>query len=113
LSHVFGAILAVAGLAFASLSATWLVTGTNYLGVLGQGRTGLRLKRAPAVYFRALGAFGVSFGLIIVYAGVLGAFQLGSASPGIVITLLAWFFASMAWLSFLSYRYRLFRWDVP
>jgi len=55
------------------LSLRYLITGRNYGGLLGRGITksdSLRLKRAPGMYFRAIGAVSAAAGLLLVWCGL-------------------------------------------
>lgn len=99
-----------------------LLTGRNFPGVLGRGFTNgdnLRLKRAPAIYFRAMGASIATFGLLILDLGAV--VWLSAVAPATDPTLLAILGAvaavalvgSLAWLLVLTYRHKLFRWNAP
>ena len=105
------------------LGGLWpLLTGRNFPGVLGRGFTrgdNLRLKRAPAIYFRAMGATLATSGLLILYLGAM--IWLSAGPPTADLTLVAIvgavgavaFAASLAWLLVLTYRHKLFRWNAP
>ncbi|HEY8854841.1 MAG TPA: hypothetical protein VIN12_06170 [Candidatus Dormibacteraeota bacterium] len=102
------------------LGGLWpLLTGRNFPGVLGRGFTrgdNLRLKRAPAIYFRAIGATLATSGLLILYLGAM--IWLSAGPPTADLTLVAIvgavaFAASLAWLLVLTYRHKLFRWNAP
>lgn len=109
----------VAGVMMILVALRPLVTGQNYRGALGRGFTksdGLRMRRAPAVWFRALGALGTAVGLLVALFGSLLVF--GDRLPltllligGIVIAVGV--MGILAWLLVLARRYRLFRWDPP
>ena len=97
-----------------------LLTGRNFPGVLGRGFTNsdnLRLKRAPAIYFRALGATVASAGLFVLYVGVLIELAPDAAPPGLIFATtaggVALFLASFGWLVLLAHRHKLFRWNTP
>jgi multisubunit Na+/H+ antiporter MnhG subunit len=98
------------------------LTGRNFPGVLGRGFTkgdNLRLKRAPAIYFRAMGATIATFGLLILLIGVV--LWLSAFAPATDPTFLAILggvaaigvAGSFAWLMVLAYRHKLFRWNAP
>jgi hypothetical protein len=115
----FDFVLVVVGTA-GVLGGLWpLLTGRNFPGVLGRGFTqgdNLRLKRAPAIYFRAMGATIATFGLFVLYVGAILWLSAGlpTAAFGFVGTFIAIScFASLAWLLWLTYRYKLFRWNAP
>lgn len=115
----FFVILGAIGLA----GGAWpLVAGRNYPGWLGSGFTqggSLRLKSAPAIYFRAMGATVVSAGLVNLYVAYL--MGLSSAADGaelavaaiIGVFVLVALFGSLAWMLVLAYRHKLFRWKAP
>ena len=99
-----------------------LLTGKNFPGVLGRGFTSgdnLRLKRAPSIYFRAMGATIATFGLFILYLGVLVWLSASppQADPSVLGVLgsliLIAVSASFAWLLWLTNRHKLFRWNKP
>jgi hypothetical protein len=102
------------------LGGAWpLLLGRNFPGVLGRGFTpgdNQRLKRAPAIYFRAMGATIATIGLFVVYVGVI-VWQWAGPPPaafGFVGALIAIScFASLAWLLRVTYLYKLFRWNAP
>lgn len=103
--------------------AVWLVlTGRKPPGILGRGLTRAddqRLRRSPPIYFRAMGLFvavAALDGFFLVWVISL----LPRPSTPMLFLLVALIFvllfltgASLAWLIFLSARYRLFRWDKP
>jgi multisubunit Na+/H+ antiporter MnhG subunit len=119
---LFDLVLLIGG-AVGTLGGMWpLLTGRNFPGILGRGFTrgdNLRLQRAPAVYFRAMGATIATSGLVILYVGAL--IWLSEGPPAADLTLLAIvgglaaisFAGSFAWLLVLTARYKLFRWDAP
>ena len=99
-----------------------LVAGRNYPGWLGSGFTpggSLRLKRAPAIYFRAMGATVVSAGLVNLFVAYL--MGMSSAADGAELAVAGVFgffvlvalFGSLAWMVVLAYRHKLFRWNAP
>lgn len=119
---VFG--VAMMGLGFlAAGAATYLiVSGKNLPGVLGRAITRggrARLDRAPAVYFRAMGA--------LVGSAAMGAFWLvllvtlsPQTSPLMYllgalagVPIAAAMTASVAWMTVLAHRYKLFIWSKP
>lgn len=99
-----------------------LLAGRNYPGWLGSGFTkggSLRLKRAPAIYFRATGATVTSAGLVNLYVAYLMALsstadvtELATAAVLGVLVFVA-LFGSLAWMLVLAYRHKLFRWNAP
>ena len=114
--------MVVLGLLLAAYGAGLLLTGRNYNSPLGRGITKgdtQRLQRAPAVYFRALGAMVATGGLALLNYGVLVGFR--SSLSGAVATTLQVFealldiavLASAFWLLRLANRYKLFRWNKP
>jgi hypothetical protein len=119
---IFDLVLLIGG-AVGVLGGLWpLLTGRNFPGVLGRGFTrgdNLRLQRAPALYFRAMGATIGTSGLLILSVGAL--ILLSAASPAPDLTLLSIvgataaiaFTGSLAWLLVLTYRHKLFRWNAP
>ena len=117
----FDLVLVVGGGAGILMGAWPLLSGRNYPGVLGRGFTkadNLRLKRAPASYFRAMGATIAMAGLLVCDLGII--VWLSSARPadGAAVAMIGaiagiGFFGSLAWLLVLTYRHRLFRWDAP
>jgi hypothetical protein len=119
---VFDLVLIVGG-AIGVVGGLWpLLTGRNFPGVFGRGFTNgdnLRLKRAPAIYFRAMGASIATFGLLLLDVGAV--LWLSGAAPATDPTFLAipGAFAAIAlagslvWLLYLTYRYKLFRWNAP
>jgi multisubunit Na+/H+ antiporter MnhG subunit len=111
------------GGAIGILGGLWpLLTGRNFPGVLGRGFTSgdnLRLKRAPGVYFRAMGATIATSGLLILYIGAMIWFSPGAAATDLTLVAIIGavaaigFVASLAWLILLTYRHKLFRWNAP
>ena len=105
------------------VGGTWpLLTGKNFPGVLGRGFTrgdNLRLERAPAIYFRAMGATIVTSGLVILCIGALILLSAGPPTANLnVVAVIAGvaaisFAGSLAWLLVLTYRHKLFRWNTP
>ncbi|HXC75710.1 MAG TPA: hypothetical protein VNU19_01530 [Candidatus Acidoferrum sp.] len=105
------------------LGGAWpLLSGRNFPGLLGRGFTrkdNLKLQRAPAVYFRAMGATIVSSGVLIFCVGALIWFSAGPRTAELaaveVIGVVAGiaFCCSLAWLVVVNYRHRLFRWNAP
>ena len=119
---IFDLVLLIGG-AIGVVGGMWpLLTGKNFPGLLGRGFTrgdNLRLERAPAVYFRAMGATIVTSGLLILCIG--GLILLSAAPPTANVTMVAVvagvaaiaFAGSLAWLLVLTYRHKLFRWNAP
>jgi hypothetical protein len=109
----------VAGVMMILVALRPLVTGQNYSGALGRGFTksdDLRMRRAPAVWFRALGALGAAIGLLAALFGAVIVF--GDRLPVTVllvgvIVIPVGVVGILAWLLVLARRYRLFRWDPP
>lgn len=101
----------------------WLLaTGQNLPGILGRGVTqgdNLRLKRAPAIYFRVMGAFAAVGGLFGIFlAWTITIFPRPSVTSLIVfLALLFVFLIALSglpvWFLILAPRHRLFRWDKP
>ena len=118
----FDLVLLIGG-AIGAIGGLWpLLTGKNFPGILGRGFTrgdNLRLKRAPAIYFRAMGASIVTFGLLILC--LEAALLLSAVAPATDTTALAIvgavtaiaFAVSLGWTLVLTYRYKLFRWNAP
>jgi hypothetical protein len=92
-------------------------------GLLWRGFTksdDLRLQRAPAVYFRAMGSMILSLGLLTLWAGV--SFLTFSQEPSTTylvtilslagLSLLA-LIASAVWITVVASRHKLFRWNKP
>lgn len=117
------ALLVVIGLSLVGLGLRPLLTGKNYSGVMGRGLTkndDARLKRAPAAFFRALGAMLGAFGALFVYFGIVLAVVPDHTQTSLVILIFAvaglFVIAELGcvvWMIVLSRRYRLFRWDEP
>jgi len=119
----------VCGVIMILLSLRYLITGRNYGGLLGRGITrsdSLRLKRAPGMYFRAIGAVSAAAGLLLVWCGLAldfadklpaGAVQGHRRAFAVILigapVLLMSLVGSAAWMMVLAKRYRLFRWDPP
>ena len=118
----FALALLIAG-AVGALGGLWpLLAGRNFPGVLGRGFTrgdNLRLERAPAIYFRAMGVTIVTSGLLILCVGVLVWLSGGpSVTYLTVVTVVAGVAAlavvgSLTWLVVLAHRHKLFRWNAP
>jgi len=110
--------------ALSAAAAIWLlITGRNLPGILGRGFTkgdNLRLKRAPPMYFRALGAvLGISAIDITVLVVMLLRFlaapsvQFAELFAPVTAVLSLATGAALVWLFVLAARHRLFRWDKP
>ena len=105
------------------LGGAWpLLTGRNFPGLLGRGFTrsdNLRLQRAPAVYFRAMGLTIATAGLLIGDVGLVVWLAAGPPLAGITIVAVVGslagiaFMGSLAWLLVLTYRHKLFGWNAP
>ena len=116
----FVLVLMVGG-AIGVVGGAWpLLSGRNFPGVLGRGFTqgdNVRLQRAPAIYFRAMGATIATSGLLILYLGILIWLSPIAAGPAVAATVGAIgavaFFGSLAWLLVLTFRHKLFRWNAP
>lgn len=121
---IFDLVLLIGGAVGILMGAWPLLSGRNYPGVFGRGFTqsdNVRLLRAPAIYFRALGATIATAGLVVCDVGVI--LWVSSARPtdGAAVAMigaiagigLAGLFGSFAWLLVLTYRYKLFRWNAP
>jgi hypothetical protein len=117
-------ILLLSGLSslLALASVSLAVTGRNLPGILGRGLTQAdveRLRRAPPIYYRALGSFvgvaaidGFFLAWVIsrlptVSTGTLEMIAVGFAVLTVPTT------GSAVWLFVLASRYRQFRWDKP
>jgi multisubunit Na+/H+ antiporter MnhG subunit len=120
----FDLVLLVGGAVGILLGAWPLLSGKNYPGIFGRGFTesdNVRLLRAPASYFRAMGATIATAGLVVCDLGVIlwlsSARSVGGAGAVTVGAIagigLAGFFGSFAWLLLLTYRHKLFRWNAP
>ena len=114
--------MVVLGLLLAAYGAGLLVTGRNYSSPLGRGLTKgdtQRLQRAPATYFRALGAMVATGGLALLTYGVVVGFRstLSEAVATILQVLEALLdiavLVSAFWVWRLASRYKLFRWNKP
>ena len=105
-----------------ALSGGWMaITGKNLPGVFGRGFTKgdqLRLRRAPAEYFRAIGT------TILLAVGFVapGIWIVSSTTPTrqsiTIVAILAAVFiplvtVSTTWVIVLTARHKLFRWDKP
>ena len=105
------------------IGGTWpLLLGRNFPGLLGRGFTrndNLRLKRAPSIYFRAMGATITSAGVLLLAIASLMLLPKGASSAefAMTATLLATgligSLLSLTWVLVLAYRYKLFRWNAP
>jgi hypothetical protein len=112
----------VLGLLLAVYGAGLLLTGRNYPPPLGRGFTRgetQRLERAPAIYFRAVGALTATGGLAGLNYGVITGFRssLSGAVAGTLQVLEALLYLavliSVLWLLRIANRYKLFRWNKP
>jgi hypothetical protein len=105
-----------------AMSIWLLLTGRKPPGILGRGLTSgddQRTHRAPPIYFRAMGTFVASAALVGFFL-VWVISVMPQPSPGTLEVLVAWLLllmltngSSLAWMIYLSVRYRLFRWDRP
>lgn len=103
-----------------AMSVWLLLTGRKPPGILGRGLTSgddQRLHRAPPIYFRAMGTLVTSTALVGFFL-VWVISVMPQPSPGTLEVLVAGLLlltmttgASLAWLLYLSARYRLFRWE--
>jgi hypothetical protein len=119
---IFDLVLLIGG-AIGVVGGMWpLLTGRNFPGVLGRGFTrgdNLRLERAPAIYFHAMGTTIVTSGLLILCLGILILLSAWPATANLTwVAVLAGVAAiscagSLAWLLVLTYRHKLFRWNAP
>jgi hypothetical protein len=119
-TQTFYVSLVVLGLLLGGYGVGLLLTGRN----IGSGRGLLkadtaRLQRAPAIYFRAIGAVMTTAGLALLNYGVIEGFRSGLAG-GVVtaleiveIVLYLAVVISLLWLLRLASRYKLFRWNKP
>jgi hypothetical protein len=99
------------------------LTGKNFSGLLGRGFTHadqLRLQRAPAVYFRAMGAMVFAIAALLALGGYILLTVPSAPSAAVLTTILILaglflvaFIASTAWLIIVATRYKLRRWDKP
>jgi hypothetical protein len=106
-----------------AVAAVWLaISGRNLPGLLGRGFTkgdNLRMKRAPRIYFRALGLFvGIAALDGFFFAWVVSLLPSPSIAMleivAVVMAVLALpTTAAAVWLFVLASKYRLFRWDKP
>lgn len=104
----FNLALVVAGVVGVVGGAWPMVLGRNFPGVLGRGFTrgdNLRLKRAPSIYFRAMGFTIVSAGVLLLAIATLTTTIFAIGLIGSIV--------SIAWLLVLTYRHKLFRWNAP
>ena len=114
--------ISVVGLLLAAYGIGLLLTGRNYRTPLGRGLTRgdtQRLQRAPAIYFRAIGALAATGGLALMNYGLIAGFR--SSLAGAVVTALEVLEALLYiavivlafWLLRLANRFKLFRWNKP
>jgi hypothetical protein len=113
----------VLGLLMVAYAGRLLITGRNFSGFLGRGLTEsdeLRMKRAPAAFFRAVGTVAGLAGLLLIFFGVLFASvpnqpdrRLGALALAVLGFFMIAMVVSLVWLLLLAGRYRLFRWDKP
>jgi hypothetical protein len=99
-----------------------LLTGRNYPGLMGRGFTkgdDLRLNRAPAIYFRAMGATIASAGLCMFALSVMlglssdpSAGDLGLAVLVCVVCAI-WGARAAVWLILLAHRHKLGGCNAP
>ena len=121
--YVFGVTFLIVGSAAFITGGRMALTGRNVTGLFGRGLTkadDLKLQRAPASYFRALGSLLFSLGLLVLWVGMFFltvgqelddtylAVMLGLAALFVVALL-----ASAAWITVLARRNKLFRWNKP
>ena len=97
--------LMVLGVILILLSLHPLITEQNYGG---------RLRRAPGMYFRAVGSLGAALGLLIVWLGLV--LDFADKLPFAVIligglVIMIGEVGIVAWMMVLLKRYRLFRWE--
>ena len=119
----FFVLVLLIGGAVGVLGGAWpLLAGRNFPGVLGRGFTrgdNVRLKRAPAIYFRAMGATIATSGLLILYLGALIWLSAVQPAPDLSVVAIVGsvtavaFCVSLGWLLVLTYRHKLFRWNAP
>jgi hypothetical protein len=120
---VFAWPFLVLGLLMAAYGGRLLLTGRNFSGFLGRGITRsdeLRMKRAPAAFFRAVGTVAGLAGLLLIFFGALFAIvpnQPDRRLGALVLAVLGFFMiamvVSLVWLLLLAGRHRLFRWNKP
>jgi hypothetical protein len=120
--HAFLFFFAMLGAVGITGGAWPLLTGRNYPGLLGRGFTkgdNLRLKRAPAIYFRAMGAVIASAGLAMFALSFMMGLSTDPSTAELVTTAvllsvgLIGVSLSVAWLLVVAHRHKLFRWDSP
>ena len=118
----FNVTLIVLSLLLAVWGTLFLLTGRNYSFLRGRGITRgdtERLKRAPAIYFRAVGASTALTGLAVADTFFLAGFRSGLSSAVAVIlqVLQALLYLGVIvagfWLLRIADRYKLFRWNKP
>jgi len=106
-----------------AVASVWLViSGRNLPGLFGRGFTkgdNQQLKRAPRVYFRALGlfvgaaaldGFFLAWVISILPHPSTGMLEIAAA---VIVVLTLPTTAAAGWLFVLAAQYRLFRWDKP
>jgi hypothetical protein len=78
-----------------------------------------RLQRAPAIYFRAVGALLATAGLALLNYGVLMGFR-SSLAAGVVVALqilevllYVAVLVCLFWVTRVANRHKLFRWNKP
>ena len=120
---VFCGVLVVAGVGFGALAWYPLITGKNYSGLLGRSLRASedpRLKRAPAMYFRAMGAMVEAIAVFLIFFGV--ALVIAPDRPGptwtaMFLIVLATFVVvevvSGLILFIVAAKHGLFRWSRP
>ena len=106
-----------------AVASVWFViSGHNLPGLLGRGFTkgdNQRLKRAPRVYFRAVGLFaGIAAIDGFFFAWVISLLPSPSIAMleivvAVIVALTLPTTAAAVWLFVLAPRYRLFRWHKP
>jgi hypothetical protein len=121
--YAIGGAFLLVGLFAAVVGGRVALTGRNMTGLLGRGFTksdDLRMQRAPAVYFRAMGSLILSLGLLAVWVGA-GFLTIGQEPSiaylttmlilaGLLVTALI---ASAVWITILAAQHKLFRWNKP
>lgn len=110
------------GLFTAGAGGRMAMTGRNLPGWMGRvrKRDELRIQRAPAAYFRAIGSMALSFGLFVALAGFVFLTIPQEPSATYIAAMLGFaglfvggLILSVVWLFVVSSRYKLFRWDKP
>ena len=106
-------LIVVGAWAFAQ-GVAWLISGRNVGLRLGRPiRRGTDISaRAPAIYFRAIGTFGICMGLLI---ALFGTVQLRGSSDwplaAVAVILLIGAAVAMLWAWVLADRNKLFPWS--